>query len=66
MLVLSSFLINDPYHPVDEPVLYARCPSVITPSLGEWYAGEWLTPGMAVRVAAVGLATFAVAHEQPT
>lgn len=65
VLVLSSFLINDPYHPVDEPVLYAGLvSSVITPSLGEWYAGEWLTPGMAVRVAAVGLATFAVAHEQ--
>lgn len=64
-LILSSFLARDTYHPVNEPLLYAGLgSSLITPSLGEWYAGDWLTVGMAVRVAAVGLATFAVAHEQ--
>src|SRR5690348_16331954 len=61
-LVLTSFLTGDTYHPVNEPMLYVGlASSIVTPSLGEWYAGEWLTPGMAVRVAAVGLATFAVA-----
>jgi hypothetical protein len=64
-LVVSSFLFRDTYHPVNEPMLYTGLvSSVITPSLGEWYAGDWLTIGMAVRVGAVGLATFAVAHEQ--
>ena len=64
-LILSSFLIRDTYHPVDEPVLFTGlATSIVTPSLGQWYAGDWITPGMAVRVGAVGLATFAVVHEQ--
>jgi hypothetical protein len=37
--------------------------SIVTPSLGDWYAGDWFTVGMAVRIGAVGLSTFAVTRE---
>ena len=64
-LVLSSFLIKAGEVPVFAPTFYAGLgSSVITPSLGQWYAGKWLTIGMAVRVAAAGMAAFAVSQRR--
>ena len=63
-LVLSSFLIKAD-GTVFAPTFYAGVgSSVITPSLGQWYAGKWLSIGMAVRVAAAGLATLAIAQRR--
>ncbi|MGE0551453.1 MAG: hypothetical protein AB7O24_15285 [Kofleriaceae bacterium] len=61
-VVISSFLFAGRYgNSYNEPLLFTGLgTSVITPSLGQWYAGEWFTIGMGVRLGAAGLATFAV------
>jgi len=38
--------------------------SVITPSLGNWYAGKWLTVGMGIRVATSAFAAYVVATKR--
>lgn len=64
-LVLSSFLIKADEGTVFAPTFYAGLgSSVITPSLGQWYAGTWLTIGMAVRLAAAGMAAYAIAQRR--
>lgn len=64
-LVLASFFTGDPRNTVSAPLLYTGLgTSLITPSLGEWYAGEYLTLGMGVRAVAVGVAVFAITEEQ--
>jgi hypothetical protein len=67
-LVLSGFVFTDNNgNQFNKPLLYAGIASaVITPSLGEWYAGEWLTYGMAARVIGAGVATFALTNEMKT
>ena len=65
VLVLTGALWTDDHGDVNRPVFYTGvATSIITPSLGEWYADEWFTPGMAVRIAASGLATFALERER--
>ncbi|MGE0870392.1 MAG: hypothetical protein AB7P03_17645 [Kofleriaceae bacterium] len=61
-LLVSSFLFGDRYgSSYNEPLFYSGlASSVITPSLGQWYGGQWVTIGMGVRAGAAGLATFAV------
>ncbi len=66
-LVIASFAFADARNPVNEPLLFTGlATSLVTPSLGQWYAGEYLTLGMGVRALAVGTAVFAVEHEQRT
>ncbi len=63
-VVLTGFMIAPKGHPFEPAVTYTGLGlSVITPSLGEFYAGEWFTPGLAVRVGAVGLATYALGRQ---
>lgn len=60
-LFVSAFLVSETGGYVNMPLLYAGLgSSVITPSLGHWYAGEWLTVGMGIRAGAAALATLAV------
>ena len=67
ILVVGGLLAADQGHPFNLPLLYSGlATSTFLPSLGEYYAGEWLTIGMAVRIGAVGLATFALTREQQT
>lgn len=40
--------------------------SVITPALGHWYAGRYLTPGMGIRAAAALFSTWGVLHYSQT
>lgn len=64
-LVLASFFTADQGDLVNQPLLYAGLgTSLATPSLGEWYAGQWWTWGMAIRVAAVAFAVTAIATQQ--
>lgn len=63
-LVVGGFMFAADGDAFNTPLLYSGlASSIITPSLGQWYAGDWFTPGMAVRIGAVGLATFALTHE---
>jgi hypothetical protein len=57
-VVLAGFLVVDraSFNP---PVLYTGIGMLmLTPSLGEWYAGQYLTIGMGVRAAAAALAIY--------
>jgi hypothetical protein len=66
-LVLSAFAVTDKRDPVNMPLLYTGlATSLVTPSLGQIYVGDYITPGMGVRALAVGVAVFAVEHEQRT
>jgi hypothetical protein len=62
-LILAGFLGGDSSYPFNQPLMYAGLASAaITPSLGQFYAGEYLTIGMAARVVGVGLATYGLTH----
>ena len=40
--MLTSFLVTDPHNPYNEPLFYAGAGlSVVTPSFGEYYAGQY-------------------------
>jgi len=66
-LFLSAFLTGDKEGSVNRPVLYTAIgTSIVTPSLGEYYAGQYLTIGSAVRVVAGGLAIYAVTAQTQT
>ncbi len=59
-LFLSAFLVRDGIEDVHMPLFYAGLgSSIVTPSLGQFYAGTYVTPGLVIRTAAVGLATYA-------
>jgi hypothetical protein len=67
-LFLSAFLLskrND--GDINMPLVYAGLgSSVITPALGHWYAGRYLTPGMGIRAAAAAFSTWGVLHYSQT
>ena len=65
-LVVGSFLFNtDPYVDMNHPAFYAGlATSVVTPSLGELYAHQWLTIGMGIRGGGVLLAAYGVTRTQ--
>jgi hypothetical protein len=66
-LVLGAFFVGRDTADVNGPLLYAGLgTSVITPSLGELYAGQYLTWGMGIRGGAVALAALAFALPQET
>jgi hypothetical protein len=70
-VVLTAFLVGDgttyngEWTPgrVNHPLLYAGLgTSVISPSLGQWYAGDYLTIGEGVRAASAAVALLAIAN----
>ena len=64
-LVVGGFAFAGRGETFNMPLLWSGiATSVVSPSLGEWYAGEWVTIGMAVRVTGAGIASFAIAHQQ--
>ena len=64
-LVLSAFLIQDPHDPYNKPLLYSGLGvSLVGPSAGEYYAGQYLTIGEGVRAAAVALALVGVTRTE--
>ena len=67
VLVLGALLGAPQGEIANEPLLYTGlATSVITPSIGEWYAGQWWTWGMAVRAAAAAFGITALATQQET
>jgi hypothetical protein len=66
-LFLSAFVVSERDGDVNLPLLYVGLgSSIITPSLGYFYLGDYLTLGMGIRVGAAALASFAVVqYSQP-
>lgn len=66
-ILLTAFLVPSGVDPFNAPLLYTGlATAVVAPSLGEYYAGEWFTPGLAIRLASAGLAVYAVQNEEKT
>jgi len=64
-VLLVGFLDAPEGQVFDTPVLYTGLAlATVTPSLVEFYAGEWFTPGMGIRLASAGLAVYAIQNEQ--
>jgi hypothetical protein len=62
-LILAGFLAGDSSYPYNKPLMYTGLASaLITPSLGQIYAGEYITIGMAARVLGVGIGTYGLTH----
>jgi hypothetical protein len=58
-LVLASVVVVADSGTVHRPTFFVGVgTSLVTPSLGHWYAGEWLTVGMGVRAGAALLAVL--------
>jgi hypothetical protein len=63
VLILAGFLDENSSQPFNKPLMYTGLASAaITPSLGQFYAGDYITIGMAARVVGVGIATYALTH----
>jgi hypothetical protein len=67
-VVLTGFVASKDGEPFNLPILYTGLGLLaIMPSLGEFYAGQYLTIGMGVRVAGAGLAVYALEnYTQPS
>lgn len=64
-LISAGFLFPDKNGDVNMPLVWAGLgTSTVTPSLGNWYAGDWLTVGMGIRAAAGGAAALIVLTER--
>jgi hypothetical protein len=64
-LILSSFFVN--IGQVDNTLLYIGIgTSIITPSLGEYYAHQWLTVGEGIRVGGGALAILGANQTEQT
>ena len=64
-LVLTSFLVHPQEGEAYKPLLYTGLgTSIVTPSFGHFYAGQYLTIGMGIRAAAVGMALYGVSQNQ--
>lgn len=58
-IAVSGFVFAPEGRPTNPPLLYTGIGMLfVTPSIGEFYAGQYLTWGMAVRGAAAGLAVW--------
>lgn len=66
VLFISAFFVGEKNGDVNMPLLYSGLGSgIVTPSLGEFYVGKYLTVGMGLRVAAGLIATYGVlGHDQ--
>lgn len=66
-LILAGFLDENANQPFNKPLMYTGlATAAITPSLGQFYAGEYVTIGMAARVVAAGIATYGLTHYTKT
>jgi hypothetical protein len=66
-VLLTSFLTVPKGEVFNDPLLYTGLGlAAVAPSLGQFYAGEYFTPGMAIRIASAGLAVYAVNKEETT
>ena len=66
-VVVSSFFIGNGHDDINTPLFLAGLgTSIVTPSLGQIYAGEYLTLGMAVRGGAGVLAGLAFLTQRET
>ena len=66
-LVIAAFAVSADTADVNAPLLYTGIgTAIVTPSLGEIYAGQYLTWGMGIRAAAGALAVGAIAFGQET
>jgi len=66
-LILAGFLDENSDQPFNKPLMFTGLASaLITPSLGQLYAGDYITIGMAARVLGVGIATYALTHYTKT
>jgi hypothetical protein len=64
-MIVSSFIFAPSYGDINVPLLEIGLgTSLITPSLGELYAHDWLSWGMGVRAGAAALAAVAVATQE--
>lgn len=64
-LVAGAFVLPPHSGDIYLPMLYIGLgTSVVTPSLGNWYAGRWFTVGMGIRLVAGGLATVVAATQR--
>jgi len=62
-LILAGFLAGDSSYPFNRPLMYTGlATAMITPSLGQFYAHEYITIGMAARAVGIGLATYGLTH----
>lgn|GEM_PF-1849099 len=62
-LMFAAFIAATPEDPFNRPLMYTGlATAAIAPSLGEFYAGEYVTIGMAARVVGAALATYALKH----
>src|SRR5512141_1443046 len=62
-LILAGFLDENADQPFNKPLMYTGlATAAFTPSLGQFYAGEDVTIGMAVRAVGVGIATYGLTH----
>ncbi len=61
IVFVTAFFVGEKNGDVNMPLLYAGLGSgVVTPSLGEYYVGKYLTVGMGLRVAAGLIAAYGV------
>ena len=62
-LILAAFLDENADQPFNKPLMYTGlATAAVTPSLGQFYAGEYFTIGMAARAVGAGIATYALTH----
>jgi hypothetical protein len=66
-VIVSSFLVGTSTAEINTPLfLIGLGSSIVTPSLGQIYSGEYFTWGMAARGAATALAAIALLGEEKT
>jgi len=66
-LIFAAFLDENADQPFNKPLMYTGlATAAITPSLGQFYAGEYITIGMAARVVGAGIATYGLTHYTKT
>jgi hypothetical protein len=65
LLVVGAFLLPPHSGDISYPMLWSGLGTgVLTPSLGNFYAGKYLTVGMGIRVVAGGFAAYVATSQQ--
>lgn len=66
-LIVSSFLARGDREDLNRPLfITGLATSIVTPSLGQFYSGQYWTWGMVVRASAAALGTIAVLTQEDT
>ena len=64
-LIVGAFALPPRSGDIYFPMLWTGlATSVVTPSLGNWYAGRWLTVGMGIRVATGGFIAYVASTQR--